>query len=93
MRIQYQYLKEDGNNPDTITLSDALHKIESGEPIPSKGDFVMLQYTNPEEKRDCYGHFEIIARHFFYNPDGSQQDNSIFIVKDAPDLPETKFRE
>ena len=93
MRIRYQYLKENSSKPDTITLSDALHKIESGEPIPSKGDFVMLQYTNPEEKRGNYGHFEIIARHFFYDIDGRQQDDSIFIVKDAPDLPETRFRE
>ena len=93
MRIQYQYLKEDGSKPDTITLSDVHHKIESGEPIPSKGDFVILQYTYPEEKRECYGHFEIIARHFFYDIYGSQQDDAIFIVKDAPDLPETRFRE
>lgn len=93
MRIQYQYLKEGGDKPDTITLSDVFHSIASGEPIPSTGDFVMLQYTSPEEKRECYGHFEIIARHFFYSPDGNQQDTSIFIVKDVPDLPETNFRE
>lgn len=93
MRIQYQYLKEGSSKPDTITLSDVHHKIESGEPIPSRGDFVMLQYTSPEEKRECYGHFEIVSRHFFYTPDGNQQDDSIFIVKDAPDLPDTRFRE
>ena len=93
MRIQYQYLKEGGSKPDTITLSDVLHNIKSGEPIPLKGDFVMLQYTAPEEKLECYRHFEIISRHFFYTSDGSQQDDAIFIVKDALDLPETRFRE
>ena len=93
MLIQYQYLKEGDSKPDAITLSDVHHKIESGNLLPSKGDFVLLQYTYPEEKRGCYGHFEIISRHFFYMPDGSQQDDCIFIVKDAPDLPETRFRE
>ncbi len=93
MRIQYQYLEEGGSKPDTITLSNVRYRIESGAHLPSKGDFVRLEYTSPKEKRVCYGHFEIIARYFFYTPDGSQQDDSIFIVKDAPDLPETRFRE
>jgi hypothetical protein len=93
MRIEYQYLKKGSSKPDTITLSDVPHVIKPGEPIPSKGDFVLLQYTSPKEKLEHFGHFEITARHFFYNPDGSQQDYAIFIVEDAPDLPETRFRE
>ena len=93
MNSRYQHLKEEGTKSDTITLSNVRYRIESGAHLPSKGDFVRLEYTSPKEKLGCYGHFEIISRHFFYTPDGSQQDDSIFIVKDAPDLPETRFRE
>jgi len=56
------------------------------------GDCVILEYTSPAERRGNKGCFKIIARHFFYDYEGKQQQDLIAIVEETDDAPENNFR-
>lgn len=93
MKIEFQYLAKGANRPDNMTLSDAGYLVEAGEPIPSKGDCIMIEICNPFEKRGNIGHFKVVSRHFMYSPSGHQQKHMIIVVSDADDAPENNYRE
>ncbi|ENX07670.1 MULTISPECIES: hypothetical protein [Acinetobacter] len=93
MKVEFQYLAKGADRPDNITLSDAGYLIEQGEPIPSKGDCIMIEICSPIDKRGNFGHFKVIARHFMYSSSGHQQKHMIIVVTDADDTPENNYRE
>jgi len=92
MRIEFQYLKNNAEKPDNITITDVPFKVDEKFEIPQRGDYVMLPISSPKNLEGNRKHFEVIAKHFFYT-EKEQLDHIIIIVKDAPELPEMNFRE
>lgn len=93
MKIEFQYLADDADRPDNVTLSDAGYLVEQGEPIPSIGDCIMIEICHPLEKKGSFGHFKVVARHFMYLSSGHQQKHMIIVVMDTDETPENNYRE
>ena len=93
MKIEFQYLAKGADRPDSVTLSDAGHLVEQGEPTPFIGDCIMLEICSPLDKKGTFGHSKVAARHFLYTPTGQQQKDMVIVVTDADDTPENNYRE
>jgi len=93
MKIQFQLLEKNEDKPSSISLTDVGFEIPEGDAPPNIGDYVMVQYSYPEEIKDNFAQFEIISRTFFYNAHQGQQAEIIAVVKLAEDEPKSRFRE
>lgn len=95
-RITFQYQAPGQSKPDDITLTDVMSELSPGSSVPMPGDIVSMQVCWPEEDRNKFKAFRVLARHFMYTHEhvdvggsdgiGKISDCQIFVVvTDADD--------